>query len=285
MIVSRALRRVFNRALWSPVVLRVLRRVARVRARFPMSHGVTIVIVNWNSLNFLAPTLTAVQRLSPSGVRILVWDNGSSDGSAEYLRQRRDIRKVRAPSNLKHWRALDYSFLLARTEFVVALDVDAFPIRDDWLDVLLDPLRAGASISGAHVHRGYVHPCCLAMRWTEFVASGDSFRAVSPPGGFVLTGERHYDMSSGEFSDVGERMSQNRPGGLAFLEPTHTRGPGVLGTVFGDVVYHNFYAVRHLRENATEDMLIDGQVARAEALAAWNEAIAEYLSDLGPASA
>ena len=35
---------------------------------------------------------------------------------------------------------------------------------------------------------------------------------------------------------------------LSFLEPTSHIGPGPVGTVFGDVVYHNFYAARHRRE-------------------------------------
>ena len=64
---------------------------------------------------------------------------------------------------------MDLAFLLARTEFVVALDVAAFPVAEDWLETLLGPLRNGKYVSGAQALRGYIHPCCLAMR-TEYFA-------------------------------------------------------------------------------------------------------------------
>ena len=92
-----------------------------------------------------------------------------------------DVRKVSFPFNVGHELALDVGFLLAETEYVVALDVDAFPLDEDWLDRLLAPLASGNEVAGARLNREYVHPCCLAMRKERFVLRRHSFRAHYRP--------------------------------------------------------------------------------------------------------
>jgi hypothetical protein len=52
-----------------------------------------------------------------------------------------------------HDLALDLGVLLCDTEYIVALDVDAFPLHDRWPDDLLAPLDAGARNSGARLNR------------------------------------------------------------------------------------------------------------------------------------
>ena len=92
----------------------------------------------------------------------------------------------------------------------------------------------GARISGARLNREYVHPCCWAMRTARFVEQGHSFRSDYRP----REGDRD---ASG---DVGEIMSAREAPNLHFFDVTSQRGPGDVGTVFGDLVYHNFYATR-----------------------------------------
>ena len=81
------------------------------------------------------------------------------------------VRTVLLPINMGHDFALDLGVLLCRTEFVVTLDVDAFPLHDRWLEELEGSLRAGAEVAGARLNREYVHPCCWAMRTARFVES------------------------------------------------------------------------------------------------------------------
>ena len=75
---------------------------------------------------------------------------------------------------------------------------------------------------------------------------------------------------SGLFLDVGEALSQVlalRFGtrSLHKIEPTSVRGPGMIGTVFGDVVYHNFFST-----HGDPASLHDGALA-------WQEAVAKYV--------
>jgi hypothetical protein len=132
------------------------------------------------------------------------------------------------------------------------------------LERLLAPLTEGAQVSGARLNREYVHPCCWAMRKARFVERGHSFRSHYRPR------EEGRDASG----DVGEEISAAEAPNLHFFEVTSQRGPGDVGTVFGNLVYHNFYATRF---SATADRTLDEVVAEGDPARAWEEALRRYV--------
>jgi Glycosyl transferase family 2 len=260
-VVGGFARRVARAIGWALVIpllrARARRRVARLRP------GVaTVVTVNWNSWSYLETMLQIVRRRSPPGTEILVVDNGSKKARALRPRGIPGVKTVLLPMNLGHDFALDVGALICGTEFVVALDVDAFPISGDWLQQLEGALE-GAEVAGARLNREYVHPCCWAMRTERFVARGHSFCANYRP-------REHGRDASGE---VGEEISANEAPDLVFFEVTTQRGPGDVGTVFGDLVYHNFYATRF---GGTDEPTLDGVVGREDPDRAWEEALRRY---------
>ena len=261
-LVSQLLLRLLRALVWT-VVIPLLRARARRRLGSLRPGAATIVTVNWNSWEHLAVLIDLVQRRSPAGTRIVAVDNGSKDGSRRRISDREGVRGVLLPLNIGHEIALDVGVLSADTEYVVALDVDAFPLHDRWLDELLRPLSEGAMVSGARLNRAYVHPCCWAMRTARFLERGHSFRSHYQPreGGRDASG------------DVGEEISAAEAPRIHFFEVTSQRGPGDVGTVFGDLVYHNFYATRF---NATDEGTLDGVVAVDDPARAWEEALAKY---------
>jgi glycosyltransferase involved in cell wall biosynthesis len=241
----------------------VIRAYRVVAGRRPERPGVTVVTVNYNSLAQLRALLTGLERYTTEPIEVIVVDNASSDGSREFLRSRRDVRPLLLPANVGHGFGLDLAVLSASTSVVVAFDIDAFPVSPGWLPAVLDPLESGAVVAGAHLHRGYVHPCFLALRRSEFLR----YRLSFVPVGRCPSPEVPV---SGLYLDAGEALSHTLS--LAYgtkaihkIPPTSTHGPGVLGTVFGDVVYHNFYST-HGR----------GEMGVAAA-AAWNQAVEKYL--------
>jgi glycosyltransferase involved in cell wall biosynthesis len=246
---------------WS-IVVPVLR--VRARRRRSVPGAATVVTVNWNSWQHCKVLIEAVRRRSPRSTRIIVVDNDSRDESRERLAGLEGVKTVKLPVNVGHELAMDVGVLLAETEYVVALDVDAFPLRDDWLERLLAPLSEGAQVSGARLNREYVHPCCWAMRRARFVERGHSFRSHYQPR------EEGHDASG----DVGEEISAAEAPNLHFFEVTSQRGPGDVGTVFGDLVYHNFYATRF---SATADRTLDEVVAEGDPARAWEEALRRYV--------
>lgn len=241
-----------------------LRARARRRLGKLRPGAATVVTVNWNSWPHLEVLIDVVRRRSPAGTRIIAVDNGSADDSRERIAAAEGVDGLLLPVNVGHELAMDLGVLLAETEYVVALDVDAFPLHDDWLQRLLAPLSEGAQVSGARLNREYVHPCCWAMRKARFVERGHSFRAHYQPR------EEGRDASG----DVGEEISAAEAPHVHFFEVTSQRGPGDVGTVFGNLVYHNFYATRF---NATSDQTLDGVVAADDPGRAWEEALQRYV--------
>ena len=114
--------------LWATLVP-FLRGRARRRLHSLALGRTTVVTVNWNSARYLAVLLELVAERSPPGTEITVVDNASRDDTRAVVAQHPGARLVRFPVNVGHEIALDAGFLLARTEYVVALDVDAFPLH------------------------------------------------------------------------------------------------------------------------------------------------------------
>lgn len=257
------------------LAFRLLRIRIALQARFGipglrLRRGVTIAIVNWNSIDLLADVLRALERYGPPSrgrLEVLVIDNGSTDGSREFLRACRaepGFRSLLLSRNIYHGPAMDLAFLLARTEYVVALDVDAFPVTDGWLDELLAPLAAGKTVAGAEAARGYIHPCCLAMRTERFASLDHTFTPH--------VGTWSPDRLGLDEWDTGESITMREgPDHIAAFPRTRVRGPLQLGSVFGHFVYHNGASTR-LRS----DVKIDGLTV-SDAESAWREAVAEFV--------
>jgi glycosyltransferase involved in cell wall biosynthesis len=244
-------------------VIPLLRARARRRVGSLVPGSATIVTVNWNSWAHLEVLTELVTRRSPPGTRILVVDNGSKRARAHRPRGQDNVRIVLLPLNMGHDFALDLGVLLCETEYVVTLDVDAFPLHDRWLQELEGDLSSGAEVAGARLNREYVHPCCWAMRVARFVERGHSFESHYRPR------EEGRDASG----DVGEEISAREAPAVKFYDVTSQRGPGDVGTVFGDLVYHNFYATRF---DAIDAGTLDGVVAPDDPSKAWEEALARY---------
>lgn len=247
------------------VVIPMRRLVSVAQGRRFEPDRVTVVTVNWNTLDYLKIMCDMVRRHSPPGTLIVVVDNASDDGSREWIRSQPDVVGRLLPFNLHHGLAADVGAMSVRSEYLVLLDVDAFPFSEDWLPTVLEPLKSGCTVAGGFIHREYVHPSFLAVRTRDFVARGHSFGTV----GKFYRGDRE---RSKRFLDAGENLSLRErarfgPETTHFVKVSETRGPGLLGTVFGGVVYHNFFSTGYGGSSEWGD----------ETAAAWDEAVARYV--------
>lgn len=217
--------------------LNIIPRLALVvgRHRRAGEHGVTVVIVNYNTLPQLQIVVNAVRRFSPADTAIVVVDNASTDGSRAWLRtQRAALRVIRLPVNLGHGRALDIGIAAARTGVVITLDSDAFPYRSTWLESLVAPLHDPDIVAvGWRGARDRLHPACTALLRAVFLDRRTSYANYN----------LHADLGqSPEFGvntwDTGEllftRLGRDH---VVLLDTCDV--PSFGGQQMGDIVYHH----------------------------------------------
>ncbi len=214
--------------------VKVARGAARLRAP-RLVDGTTVAIVNWNTKQVTGDVLRAVTRLSPPDVRVLVVDNGSTDGSADMLRHWPGIETMLLRTNAGHGVALDLAVLASKTTVTLTLDSDAIPLDAGWLDPAVEPVRSGrAVLAGLRSSRDFVHPVYCAVDTRAFARRRLSFQVHREP-----SADRGEVWGQNAW-DTGELLTRAlAPNEVVFVDPTENRAPGLPGMTTGNVVYHH----------------------------------------------
>ncbi len=90
---------------------------------------VSIILLNYNGLNFLKECIPTIHSQTYGNLEIIVTDNGSSDGSQEFIRKTKDIILIENKSNLGYAKANNLAARKARGHFLFFLnnDTQLFP--------------------------------------------------------------------------------------------------------------------------------------------------------------
>ena len=111
----------------------------------PATRNASIVVLTWNGLPFLRelmPSLRAAVGRCPGDHEVIVVDNGSDDGSAEWLaREHGEARVVRLPENRFFIRGNAAGAAVATRDILVFLNND-MRVEPDFLVELLRPFGA-----------------------------------------------------------------------------------------------------------------------------------------------
>jgi GT2 family glycosyltransferase len=111
-----------------------------------MSGGVaplaTVVVVTYRGAQWLPRCLDRLAELRGEGPPFSVWvvDNASTDGTAELLAARADVRVIRSETNLGFAGGNNLALRAVTTPFAVLLNDDALP-EPGWLGALLAPFE------------------------------------------------------------------------------------------------------------------------------------------------
>ncbi len=132
-----------------------------------------VVILNWNGLSFLKMFLGKVLNFS-SGEGVVVWvaDNGSTDGSAQYISENfSDIRLIRFEKN--HGFAGGYNLALEQIDarYYVLLNSD-IEVTCGWLQPLIDHLDRNPDVASCQPK---------VLSWEH----RDRFEYAGAAGGFI----------------------------------------------------------------------------------------------------
>ena len=106
----------------------------------PNTASASVVIPNWNGRDLLAKYIPSVIEAlgGHPGNEIIVVDNGSEDGSAEFLRERfPSVRVLALDRNLGFGGGSNHGFRAAKNDIVVLLNSD-MRVERDFLQPLLE---------------------------------------------------------------------------------------------------------------------------------------------------
>ena len=104
----------------------------------PSPPVVSVVVVNWNRRDLLAACLESLRAQTWQDFEIIVVDNGSSDGSADWVaREWPGAVLIRNPDNRGFCGANNQGIRLARAPWVALLNNDA-EAEPRWLEALLE---------------------------------------------------------------------------------------------------------------------------------------------------
>jgi len=110
-----------------------------------MTRLCSVIIVNWNGLQHLKRCLPALYAQTADDFEVIIIDNGSDDGSVEWIRQNySEVQLCCNSENRGFAEANNQGIRLASSPYVVLLNNDTIPSRR-WLAALL---KAAESSSG-----------------------------------------------------------------------------------------------------------------------------------------
>jgi SAM-dependent methyltransferase len=132
--------------------------------------SVDILVANWNTLPWLRLLRSQIRARPPRiPYQLFVWDNASTDGSAEWLKSE-GVNHEASSVTYPHAESLHRSMERTTAPYVAFMDVDAIPIEWWWLDqavgLLQDP-KVGVVGLGTPVswtRQRFVHPSFCVLR-------------------------------------------------------------------------------------------------------------------------
>lgn len=157
----------------------------------------SIIIIAWNNKEHLAVCLSRLLRQIKSDIEIILVDNGSTDGlDLDHIPSSPDVslRIERFSSNLGFAAANNIGARLARSEWIILLNADAYP-EPNWLKNLLRAAEQNPEynfFSSRQIQ--YHNPTLLDGAGDEYHASGLAWRRFynRPIAGYGLSQEETF---------------------------------------------------------------------------------------------
>jgi GT2 family glycosyltransferase len=118
-------------------------------AASPTGMAASVVIPNWNGRRWLPGCLESIDAQTTPAAEVIVVDNGSVDGSLEYLRdQHPHVRMLALGRNTGFAHAANRGIEAARDELVALINTDVVLDRD-WLERMVGALRTRPDAASA----------------------------------------------------------------------------------------------------------------------------------------
>ena len=101
------------------------------------NSSVSIIMINFNGLKYLKESVPPLLKLNYQHYELIIADNGSADGSLEYIKAHRQIKLVSSPRYREKNYACNYAISRAGGDYILLLDNDVVITDPDILSRLL----------------------------------------------------------------------------------------------------------------------------------------------------
>lgn len=177
---------------------------------------ISVVVVNWNSYDWLDLLLESLHLFSSQRHEIIVIDNSVEQQRID------DVFQVRMLTNVGHGAGLNCGVQLATQDYVLVVDADCHLLRHGWEDLLLSEIQGHDIVAGKGPPSKPIRAACMFMR--REIAQTYDWRDTPDYKGNRVTPEG-YDVAIKAYHDM-----VNNGVNLKFLESQENR----YGTLNGE---------------------------------------------------
>lgn len=158
-------------------------------------HKVTVIIPNWNGMDYIGQCLDSLMGQSVGAVPVIMVDNASADGSKEYVEEHYPwVKVISLDENYGFCRAVNEGIRAAETEYVILLNND-IRTDQDFVKKLLQRAESNRNLFSCQAKM-------LQMDHPERIDNaGDQYCAL----GWAYT--RGKDQPSGKYSEAEQIFS------------------------------------------------------------------------------
>jgi GT2 family glycosyltransferase len=220
---------------------------------------VSVLIVTWNSAQFLPECLSSIDRQTWQDLEIIVVDNASSDETREILRSREaSWRVIYNPANVGFAAGQNQAIRAARGNWLLCLNPD----------VVLAPDFVGRLIEVGEKHPEAGAVCGKLLRWNA-VANPPQTRIIDSAGIFFTRNMRHLDRGAEEVDSGQFDLRQwvfGATGAAAMFRRSFVEAASVDGEFFDE----QFFAYREDADLAWRGQLMGWKCLYEPAAVAWH---------------
>ena len=109
----------------------------------------SIVILNWNGMKYIKPCFNSILSQTYKNIEIIVVDNGSTDGSKEFIKNNYpDVILIENDKNLGYAAASNQGIRASKGEYVLALNLDV-TLTNNFIEVMHDAINQAHDIGSA----------------------------------------------------------------------------------------------------------------------------------------
>ncbi|MGC9328186.1 MAG: glycosyltransferase family 2 protein [Candidatus Hinthialibacter sp.] len=114
----------------------------------PDAPWISAVLISWNRRELLQKAVDSLRRQNYPNLEIIVVDNGSTDGSVEWMRSKSDIRRIENVCNRGASAARNQGTRIAKGDYILYMDSDAELRTENGLQRCVEWMESNPAMAG-----------------------------------------------------------------------------------------------------------------------------------------